>query len=174
MKWETELTEISLVFPELVRYVTDGFEAETRCSRNGGESVPFLGPSTGGWRYQITQEVPVTLKVEAGASRVEIDLRDVRATYIELSTGASSTDITLPARGASILDVEAGAASVNIRVPESTAARVRVKEGVVALTVDTSRFPQLDSGMYQSPNFDSATDRTEINVEAGLGAVSVK
>ena len=114
------------------------------------------------------------LKVEAGASRLEIDLREVRATYIELSTGASSTDLTLPARGASILDMEAGAASVNIRVPEGTAARIRVKDSVVTMNVDTNRFPQLDSGMYQSANFDSATDRAEINVEAGLGAVSVK
>ena len=140
----------------------------------GPSLVPFIGPSSGVWRYQLTQEIPVTLKVEAGASRLEIDLREVRATYIELSTGASSTDLTLPARGASILDMEAGAASVNIRVPEGTAARIRVKDSVVTMNVDTNRFPQLDSGMYQSANFDSATDRVEINVEAGLGAVSVK
>ena len=140
----------------------------------GPSLIPFIGPTNGVWRYQLTQEVPVTLKVEAGASQLDIDLKDVLATHIELSIGASSSNMTLPAHGASILDVEAGAASVNIRVPEATAARIRVKEGVTAMSVDTNRFPQLDSGMYQSPNFDSATDRAEINVEAGLGAVSIK
>jgi len=140
----------------------------------GPSVIPFIGPANGVWRYQLTQEFPVTLKVEAGASQLDIDLKDVRATHIELTTGASNSNVTLPARGASILDVEAGAASVNIRVPDSTAARIRVKEGMTAMNVDTSRFPQLDSGMYQSPNFDSATDRTEITIEGGLGSVSVK
>ena len=80
----------------------------------------------------------------------------------------------MPARGVSLLDVEAGAASVNVRVPEATAARIRVKEGVTSVNVDTNRFPQLDSGIYQSPGFDTAADRAEINFEAGLGSVSVK
>jgi len=112
--------------------------------------------------------------MEAGASSLDIDLRDVLATHVQLETGASSANVTVPARGTSILDVEAGAASVNIHVPESTAARIRVKEGVSAVSVDTNRFPRLDSVMYQSPNFDTAVDRAEINIEAGLGSVSVK
>jgi hypothetical protein len=70
--------------------------------------------------------------------------------------------------------VEAGAASINIRVPQSTAARIRVKEGATAMTVDETRFPQLDSGMYQSANFDASPDRTEITIEGGLGSVTIK
>jgi hypothetical protein len=101
-------------------------------------------------------------------------LRDVLATRVELKTGASSSNVTMPARGATLLEVEAGAASVNIRVPEETAARIRVKEGVSSLNVDTNRFPRLDSGIYQSSNFDASTDRAEINIESGLGSVSIK
>lgn len=140
----------------------------------GPSLVPFIGPSQGVWRFQVTQEVPVTLSVEAGASSIDIDLRDVQATHVELSTGASSSNVTLPARGASFLDVESGAASVNIRVPEATAARIRVEEGVSAINVDTSRFPRLSSDLYQSADFDTAVDRAEINIESGLGSVTVK
>jgi hypothetical protein len=140
----------------------------------GPSFVPFIGPSTGVWRFQLTQEIPLTLIVEAGASSLNIDLKDVLATRVELKTGASSSNVTMPARGASLLDVEAGAASVNIRVPEATAARIRVKEGVSSLHVDTNRFPPLDSGIYQSSSFDASTDRAEINIESGLGSVSIK
>jgi len=42
------------------------------------------------------------------------------------------------------------------------------------LDVDTNRFPRLDSLIYQSPNFDTAADRSEINIESGLGSVCVK
>ena len=139
----------------------------------GPSFVPFIGPSEGVWRFQLTQEIPLTLIVEAGASQIDIDLKDVLATRVELKTGASSSNVVMPARGVSLLDVEAGAASVNIRVPEATAARIRVKEGVTAVNVDTNRFPHLDSGIYQSSNYDTAVDRAEINVESGLGSVSV-
>ena len=140
----------------------------------GPSFVPFIGPAQGVWRFQLSQEVPVVLLVEAGASSLDINLREVQATRVELRTGASSSNVTLPMRGASLLDVEAGAASVNIRVPETAAARIRVKEGVTAVNVDTNRFPRLDSGVYQSPNYDNAVDRAEINIESGLGSVSVK
>jgi hypothetical protein len=140
----------------------------------GPSFIPFLGPSEGVWRFQLTQEIPVTVLVETGASSMNIDLKDVQASLIQLKTGASNTNLTMPARGASLLEVEAGAASINIRVPEASAARIRVREGVTALNVDTNRFPQLDSGLYQSSNFDTAADRAEINVEAGLGNITVK
>ena len=140
----------------------------------GPSFVPFLGPSQGVWRYQLTQEIPSTLVVESGASSLDIDLRDVPVTRLELKTGASSSNVTVPARGVSLLGGEAGAASVNIRVPEATAARIRVEEGVNSVSVDTSRFPRLDSGIYQSSNYEMATDRADINIEAGLGSVTVK
>lgn len=139
----------------------------------GPSFVPFISPSEGVWRFRLTQEIPVTLIMEGGASSMNIDLKDVLATRVELKTGASSSNVTMPAHGASFLDVEAGAASVNVRVPEGTAARIRVKEGVTSVNVDTNRFPRLDSGLYQTANFDTAADRTEINLEAGLGSVRV-
>ena len=140
----------------------------------GPSFVPFVGPSEGVWRFQLTQDVPVLLTVESGASFQNIDLTNVRATRLALKTGASSSNVTMPARGASLLDVEAGAASINVRIPEATAGRIRVKEGVTAVNVDTNRFPRLDSGIYQSSNYDSSQDRAEINIEAGLGSISVK
>jgi hypothetical protein len=139
----------------------------------GPSFVPFIGPAQGVWRFQLTQEIPLTLSVEAGASSVNIDLQYVRASRVELKTGASSSNVTMPARGVSLLDIEAGAASVNVRIPAMTAARIRVKEGVNAVHVDTNRFPRLDSGFYQSSAYDAAADRAEINIEAGLGSVSV-
>ncbi len=140
----------------------------------GPSFIPFVGPNEGIWRFQLTQAVPVLITVESGASLLNIDLTDVLATRLALKTGASSANVTMPSRGGSLLDVEAGAASINIRVPDMTAARIRVKEGVTAVNVDTNRFPRLDSGIYQSASFDASQNRAEINIESGLGSVSVK
>ena len=151
----------------------DGDRLEVKVEA-GPSFVPFVGPSQGVWRFQLTQEVPLTLIVESGASSLNLNLRDVLATRVNLKTGASSSEVTVPARGVSLLDVEAGVASVNIRVPEETAARIRAKEGVNSVNVDMNRFPRLDTGIYQSANFDAAPDRAEINVESGLGSITVR
>lgn len=140
----------------------------------GPSFLPMVGPEQGVWRFQLAQDVPVLLDVESGASSLLIDLTDVLATRFSLKTGASSSSVTMPARGASILDVEAGAASVNVRVPDVTAARIRVKEDVVSVNVDTNRFPLLDSGIYQSANFDASQNRTEINIDSGVSSVTVR
>lgn len=151
----------------------DGDRLEVRIEA-GASFVPFVGPSDGTWRFQLTQEVPVTLKVETGASQLDMDLTDMLASHIELSTGASNSRVVMPARGASLLDLEAGAASINISIPEGVAGRIRIKEGLTSLNVDTTRFPQVDSRLYQSPDFDTAANRAEVSVEAGLGSITIK
>jgi hypothetical protein len=155
------------------RSYLNGDQLEVRVEA-GPSFIPLIGPNEGIWRFRLTQDVPVLLTVESGASSLNIDLTDVLATRLALKMGASSANVTMPARGASLLDVEAGAASLNVRVPDVTAARIRVKEGVTAVNIDTNRFPRLDSGIYQSSNFDVSQNRTEINLESGLGSVSVK
>jgi hypothetical protein len=150
----------------------DGDRLEVRVE-TGPSFIPFVGPAQGFWEYQLTQEVPVTLTVEAGASTFEIDLRDVLASRVDLKVGASSVNVTLPARGVSLLEIDAGAASFQLRVPEATAARIGPVEGVTALNVDTNRFPRSDSGFYQSPNYESSPDRVDIIVKGGMASVNV-
>ena len=140
----------------------------------GPSFIPFLGPSNGVWEFQISNEVPITLDVESGASQLDVDLTNALAKTISLKTGASNSNITMPLNGASTLNLEAGAASINIFIPQGVAGRVRLREGLTALNVDTTRFPQVDSRLYQSPDFDTAANRAEINVEAGLGSITIK
>lgn len=139
----------------------------------GPSFVPFIGPSEGVWRFQLSQDLPVMLKVESGASALNIDLRDVLARHLEVKAGASSVNVTMPARGVSFLDLDGGATTVNVIIPQAVAARIQV-DGVTSMEVDLNRFPKLERDIYQSTNFDAAADRAEINISAGLGKVSVK
>ena len=139
----------------------------------GPSFIPFIGPSEGVWRFQIVRDLPVLLSVDAGASSLNIDLKDVLAKRLAIKTGASSVNVTLPAHGACLFDLDGGATSVNIFIPETTAARIRV-DGVTSMDVDMDRFPRLDADIYQSSDFETASDRAEINISAGLGKVTVR
>lgn len=139
------------------------------------EPAAFLNwaPGSYDWDVRLNSSVPLELKCETGASRNTFDLSDLKVTKLELETGASSSEITLPANaGYTRVKVEAGAARVDIRVPGGVAARIRTSGALASVRVDETRFPGFDN-RYQSPDYDSATNKVDIEIETGVGAVTV-
>jgi hypothetical protein len=143
----------------------------------GPTFLPFIGPEGGEWRFQVTQEVPVSMKVDAGASSLDFDFTDVKLAFLGVDTGVSLLKVKLPANaGRTLVDVESGAATVEMIVPEGVAARIRFEQGVSSIDIDEKRFPLVTSmsNLYQSPDFDSAANKVEINLEGGANSVKVR
>jgi hypothetical protein len=139
----------------------------------GPTFIPFIGPDGGEWRFQVTQEVPVHLKVDSGASNLDFDFTNVKLAFLGVDTGASSLKVKLPSdAGHTLIDVESGAASLEILVPENVAARIRFEQGVSSIDIDEKRFP-VSGSLRQSPDFDSAANRVEINLEGGANSVKI-
>ena len=135
---------------------------------------PFIGGWQGlEWNFNLNREVPLTLRLETGASQSELDLRDLRVTDLKVSTGASKTDITLPGNAEmTTVKVELGAASLDMVVPDGVTARIRAEQGVAAIEVDTDRFPY-SNGIYESADYSSAQNKVDIMIQAGAGRVAV-
>jgi hypothetical protein len=137
--------------------------------------MPWWGLRGGlDWSLGLNGEVPLSLDLETGASDARLDLADLRVTDLQLQTGASATRLTLPANaGHTRVEVHSGAASVSIRVPEGVAARMRIKSGLAGITVDRSRFPRTGD-TYQSADYDTASNRVDLDIETGVGSVDVR
>jgi hypothetical protein len=130
--------------------------------------------STLDWSFGLTRDIPLSLDYETGASESRLNLRELRLTELHLKTGASSTTIDLPANaGYTRVFVESGAASVNINVPDGVAARIQTKGGLSSIQVDTQRFPQMGS-VYQSPDYDTAANKVDMDIQMGVGSVSIR
>lgn len=141
----------------------------------GPSFIPFLGPEGGSWVFQLTNEVPVSMKFDGGAASLDFDFTDTKLEFLGVDMGAASLTLKLPAHaGRTLVDVESGAASIDITVPQGVAARIRIEQGASAQSIDSSRFPQVMDGMYQSPDFDSAENRAEINLEGGANSVTIR
>jgi hypothetical protein len=126
-----------------------------------------------GWSFRLSGEIPLSLAFETGASDARLDLSGLRVTELRLETGASSTNVTLPAHaGHTRVRIEAGAASVSLRVPPKVAARIRFKGALASVHVDQDRFPRA-GGVYQSRDYDTAQNKVDIEVEAGVGSLRV-
>ena len=142
------------------------------------EARPFIFPPFFGWQglewnISVSRDIPLTLRLETGASQSELDLRDLKVTDLRVNTGASKTDLTLPANaGMTTVRVELGAASLDMVVPQGVAARIRAEQGVSAIEVDTARFPY-SNGIYESVDYSSAQNKADITIQAGAGRVAV-
>ncbi len=125
------------------------------------------------WTIGVTAEVPLDLKVDAGASRTILDLGDLRLRSLDLQTGASETRVLLPkAAGMTTVKANSGAASLTMEVPAGVAARIRTRVALGSTQIDQARFPASGSG-YESPDFATATNRVEIDVQGGVGSLRV-
>ncbi len=139
----------------------------------GPSFIPFLGPEGGTWQYRLSPDLPITIKMESGASRLDVDLTDLRVTYFSFEGGASSLNLTLPARvDNALVDIEAGAATIDVSVPTGVGLRFRSKN-VGTLNVDESRFPRRETGIYQSADYDSVAYHAEVTVDGGATSIKV-
>jgi hypothetical protein len=137
--------------------------------------APWRGGWAGAldWDVALNQTVPLTLRLETGASETRLFLRDTQLRELRLKTGASSTSIELPAAaGFTRVFVESGAASVRIRVPQGVAASIDVKSAMAGIHVDAARFPR-SGARNESPDYASAMNKVEILVETGVGSVDI-
>ncbi len=135
--------------------------------------LPWLNQETA-WTLGLTREVPLELKVETGASRARLDLRDLKLRRLELKTGASESTVILPqAGGATDVHAEAGAASLTFIVPTGVAARIKSKMALGSNQIDEALFPRMGDG-FQSPDYASAANRVDLDIQGGVGSVGIR
>ncbi|PWH14581.1 MAG: hypothetical protein DDG60_07460 [Anaerolineae bacterium] len=141
----------------------------------GPSFLPFLSPEDGTWPFHLTNEVPVAVKINAGVASLDFDFTNTNLEFLGVDMGASSLRVKLPAQaGRTLVAIESGAASIDITIPSSVAARIFLKQGASAQQIDTTRFPQIEQDLYQSPDFEAAPHRAEISLEGGANSITIR
>ena len=130
---------------------------------------PFGSNSPLDWDVSFNSAVPVSLDMNMGANRSDINLRDMQVKDIQFKSGASDTTITLPAQGRLNVDCEVGAASLTLVIPDGVAVRARATMGAGDFKMDRTRFPS-----DESPDFASAQNAVDINIKGGAASVRVR
>lgn len=125
------------------------------------------------WDLRLNRDVPTSLTVEAGVGRSEIDLSQTLVTRVDLKTGVGDTTLILPESGKMEVDVKRGVGRVVIKVPESMAARI-VIEGGLGSTQVAEDFVRQGEDNYVSPDYSTATNQADIQVDGGVGDVTIE
>jgi len=154
----------------------DGSEAKVKL-RVPDQAFPFFNwgwSHSIDWNIGLTRDIPVALEVSTGANETRLDLTELRITELQVHTGASATKVMLPANaGSTRISCEGGAASFELQVPSNVAARIHYRGGLSSINVSTTRFPR-SGDVYQSPDYDTAVNKVDIEVQMGVGSVDVR
>jgi hypothetical protein len=134
--------------------------------RRGGSSSPR-------WILRHAEGIPSDIRIETGASDLDLDLRELNVQRLNIDGGAADIDVVLPANaGRTTAEFSIGAADLDITVPAGVAAQIDFDGGISSLNIDESRFPK-QGDRYVSPDFESAANRVTIKIEAGVSDITI-
>ncbi len=113
------------------------------------------------------------IKMEVGAGDVDYDLSKHKVQKLKFETGASNIVLTLgDLLDKTEVDIESGVANIEIKVPESVGCEIKVDGALNAK--DFPGFTKINSKLYQTPGFDTATKKILISTESGMSNFEVK
>jgi predicted membrane protein len=139
-------------------------------------NIPFLwGDTSGKWNLALSPKIPLTLNVNAGVGKVVLDLNALTITRVDLNAGVGEIQATMPSHaGTVVASVSGGVGAITVLIPQGVAARIRANAGLGGVRVNESRFPRIGENVYQSADYATASNRIDLDVSGGVGAVSVQ
>src|SRR5919202_4978325 len=118
---------------------------------------------------QLAPGAPIALAVEAGAAESRIDLSALQITRFDLQTGVANTQVRLPqAAGRTAVSVKGGVTDITLDVPQGVAADIQLSDGLAGRQIDERRFRRMTDGHYRSPEYETAANRVDLQIELRL------
>ncbi len=162
--------------------VSSGADMDVDFSRAGDGATLAVRPESGhmsflggknDWTLRFARDVAVALTVNGGAGDLDLDLRDLRLTSLDMNIGASNANIRLPSvPGVVKVDVDGGASNVEIHIPDDVAARIRSDGGLTSISV-APRFKK-SGDVYLSDGYDAAERKVDITLSTGAASVTIR
>ncbi|TMB97409.1 MAG: hypothetical protein E6J40_08090 [Chloroflexi bacterium] len=123
---------------------------------------------------QLNASVPWKIAVNSGASNDTLNLSSVHVSGIEVNTGASHETISVGSPSGTVpITINGGALTVNVHRPHGVATSVAVSGGAVNLSFDSRQSHAVGTLNALTSDYDSATDRYQLQVNGGACNVTV-
>lgn len=121
----------------------------------------------------VTDKYPVDLSLDTGASKMNLDLRELIISKLTVKTGASQLDVNIGSKiqKDAAVKISAGASSISVKLPADIGTDLRISSGLTSR--DLSDFSEVESNHYQSQNYATATTKISLEIEAGVSSIKV-
>jgi len=124
------------------------------------------------WNLRFSSEVPLELKVEMGAGRGQLHLRDMPVTRLEMSMGAGQADLDLTGdrKNDLVADLEGGVGQVTIRLPRKVGVVARASGGIGSVEAHGLRH---EGDEYTNEVYGKTPATIHLTVQGGVGQISL-
>lgn len=119
--------------------------------------------------------IPWQIVIQGGASQIAANLTSLDLLGLEVNGGMSMVEVELPEPTRIVpVRISGGASEIKIRRPAGVAARVHLKGWASALVFDDQSYDEVGSDVrLQSPSYDGATQRYDIEVAGSASMVTI-
>lgn len=133
-----------------------------------------FGNSSNQAELKLNQDIPVNLIVNAGASKLNLNLEKINCAGIDISAGASEINLTIGEKidSEAKINIKAGASNIKIYLPKELGAKLRVDAPLSGK--ELTDLDKIGDNEFKTKNFDSATKKIEITIDAGVSNIEVK
>ncbi|WP_226678400.1 toast rack family protein [Mesobacillus jeotgali] len=133
-----------------------------------------LGKMKNEWDLKISEDVPVDLVVNAGASDTELDLKGIQLSNLEVNAGVGEITVDLGGEWKESFDarISSGVGKMTVILPKDTGVRVHAQKGI-----GSSSFENLISkgdGVYVNEAYEDAKVMIDLDADLGVGEVTFK
>lgn len=112
------------------------------------------------------------IDMSVGAGEVDFDFSDYKVKSLKMNSGAADLDVKLGDKIDNVdVDINSGVTSVKISVPEGVGCQIKMDGALNAKDLDG--FEKVRSGLWQTPGYDNASKKINIDTDAGLSSIKV-
>ncbi len=155
--------------PRVDYNVADGVGHLNISQDSGGT---HFGTTHNQWNLHFSNEVPLELKVQMGAGRGQLHLRDMPVTRLEMSMGAGQADLDLTGdrKNDLVAHLEGGVGQVTIRLPRKVGFVVRASGGIGAVEAHGLRH---ENDEYTNETYGKTPATIRLTVQGGVGQITL-
>ena len=126
-----------------------------------------------GWELALSPVPLLSINLESGVGESRLDLSGLRLERLQVQSGVGSIRVELPAQGSYSANIEGGVGAIRIELPEGLEARIQATRGLGGLELP-SGLTRINDDTYQTPGYETATNRVDLRVNGGVGQVAIR
>lgn len=133
-----------------------------------------LGKFKNEWNLELSDNIPMDLEVNAGASKTDLDLKGLNLKSLDIENGVGELKVDLGGDWKHSFDtkIETGVGKTTIILPSDIGVKIKSNKGIgKANVVD---FISKGNGVYVNEAYENAKETLTVDMDMGVGEVTFK
>jgi hypothetical protein len=133
-----------------------------------------IGKMKNEWDLKFTEDVPVDLVVNAGASDTDLDLKGIKLSKLEVNAGVGEITVDLGGDWKESFDarISSGVGKMTVILPKDIGVKIHSDKGIGSASFEN--LISKGNGVYVNEAYEHAKVQIDLNADIGVGDVTFK